>query len=86
MSHRRFSPSSPSRHFSLDKILERIDRSGGSDKEVKHRIAAMVLAYSRNWSPARIAKFFDWPEDEVTKWLEAGKFQRAIGPKKDESK
>lgn len=45
----------------------------------------MVLAYSRSWSAARVAKFFDWPEDEVTKWLEAGKFMRAIGPKKDEA-
>lgn len=41
--------------------------------DVKRRIAATILAYERGWAPAQIARFFQWPTEDVKKWLEAGK-------------
>jgi DNA-directed RNA polymerase specialized sigma subunit len=63
----------------LNRIIKKIDR-GAHDAELKHRIAALVLAYKRAWSAEQIADHFNWPPDEVAKWLEAGKFGRAFGP------
>ena len=67
----------------LNRIINKIDR-GANDAELRHRIAALVLAYKRAWSAQQIAEHFNWPTDDVAKWLEAGKFGRAFGP--DDSK
>jgi hypothetical protein len=72
------------RHSSrrLNRIIKKIDR-GAQDvelKPLKHRIAALVLAYKRAWSAQQIADHFNWLPDDVAKWLEAGKFGRAFGP------
>jgi hypothetical protein len=63
----------------LNRIIKKIDR-GAHDAELRRRIAALVLAYKRAWSADQIADHFNWPSDEVAKWLEAGKFGRAFGP------
>ena len=63
----------------LNRIINKIDR-GANDAELRHRIAALVLAYKRAWSAQQIAEHFHWPPDDVAKWLEAGKFGRAFGP------
>jgi hypothetical protein len=69
------------RHSSrrLNRIIKKIDR-GAQDAELKHRIAALVLAYKRAWSAQQIATHFHWRTADVAKWLEAGKFGRAFGP------
>ena len=67
----------------LNRIIKKIDRHA-HDAELRHRVAALVLAYKRAWSAQQIADHFNWPPDDVAKWLEAGKFGRAFGP--DQSK
>ena len=48
------------RHSSrrLNRIIKKIDR-GAHDVELKHRIAALVLAYKRAWSAQQIADHFN---------------------------
>jgi hypothetical protein len=66
--------------FPLRKIIKKLGRKSGPgpvvDLEVKRRIAAIVLAYTRGWSSERVAQYFGWPPDEVEQWLETGKFRR----------
>jgi DNA-directed RNA polymerase specialized sigma24 family protein len=77
-----------SNRFPLKKIIERLDRKRGSgavvDLEVKRRIAAIVLAYSRGWSAERVARYFGWPTEEVERWIETGKFRPASSVEKNE--
>jgi hypothetical protein len=65
----------------LNTIIKKLDRKSGPgpfiDLEVKRRIAAIVLAYSRGWSSARVADYFEWPREDVARWLETGKFHHA---------
>jgi len=62
------------------KPLPGLDRSSGPggvpDIEVKRRVAALVLAYSRGWSADRVAEHFGWPLEDVTRWIELGKFRQ----------
>lgn len=63
----------------LNRIIRKIDR-GAQDAELRHRVAALVLAYKRAWSAQQIADHFNWSAEDVAKWLDAGKFGRAFGP------
>jgi hypothetical protein len=67
------------RRSRLNRVIKKIDRDA-QDAELRHRIAALVLAYKRAWSAQQIADHFNWAPDDVAKWLEAGKFGRAFGP------
>jgi DNA-directed RNA polymerase specialized sigma24 family protein len=66
-----------SNRFPLKQIIKKLGRKSGPgrvvDMEVKRRIAALVLAYSRGWSADRVSRYFGWPPDEVASWLEMGK-------------
>lgn len=79
---------SRSNRFPLKKIIEKLDRKSGpgtvADLEVKRRIAAIVLAYSRGWSADRIARYFGWPPEDVERWIEMGKFHQAPSSEKNE--
>jgi hypothetical protein len=41
--------------------------------DLKRRIAATVLIYERNYSPADIASLFKWELRDVQRWLDAGR-------------
>jgi hypothetical protein len=41
--------------------------------DLKGRIAATVLVYERNYSPADIASLFNWNLSDVERWFEAGR-------------
>jgi hypothetical protein len=77
-----------SNRFPLKKIIEKLDRKRGPgavvDIEIKRRIAAIVLAYSRGWSADRVARYFGWPPDDVERWIETGKFRQASNRGKNE--
>lgn len=77
---------SRSRHYPLseDQILKKLDRDRGNgiDSDLRRKIAALVLANCRGWSAEKVANHFAWPIEDVKRWIDAGKFQRA--PKPDE--
>jgi hypothetical protein len=79
---------SGSTRFPLKKLIEKIDHKSGAgavaDIEVKRRVAAIVLAYSRCWSAERVARYFGWELEDVTRWIEIGKFRRANRGKNQE--
>jgi hypothetical protein len=80
---------SGSSRFPLKKIIQKLDRKSGPgafiDLEVKRRVAAIVLAYSRGWSSDRVADYFEWPREDVARWLEIGKFNHANRGKNQEA-
>jgi len=53
--------------------LKHANRRTARTTDLKRRIAATILAYERGWAPAQIARFFQWPTEDVEKWMEAGK-------------
>jgi hypothetical protein len=57
----------------LNRIIKKID-SDAQDDELKHRIAALVLASKRSWCAQQIADYFNWRVADVARWLRAGKF------------
>lgn len=73
--------------FPLKSIIKKLDRKSGpgdvADREVKRKIAALVLSYSRGWSADRVASYFNWPAEEVAAWLEAGKFRQVPSDEND---
>jgi hypothetical protein len=53
--------------------------STGEPNELKRQIAATILHENRGWSSAQIARHFDWPREQVERWLEAGKRWLELG-------
>lgn len=72
----------------LKKLIQKLDRRSGPggfvDIQVKRRVAAVVLAYSRGWSADQVAQYFGWPPEDVERWIEMGKFHQVLSPETNE--